>query len=88
MTFIEDNEYNVNMKYKLKQNDSYVAGDFNTWVNASELNIQNLVLQENEQKTYTLEWKWIESTNDTEIGILESAIYQLSIHYCAEEIIN
>jgi len=87
MQFIENNLYNVNMKYRLKQGNGYIIGNANTWVSASDLNIQNAIFEANEQREYTLEWKWVESANDTSIGITSGAKYQLSIQYYAEEIL-
>ena len=35
---------------------------------------------------YILEWKWFNSSNDTEIGQAGNATYSLSIHIYAEQI--
>ena len=81
INFIETNEYNINMKYKLKKNDTYIVDHY---VSASELDISNMILNRNENDTYYLEWKWISSSNDTSIGENPEAKYDLKIEVKAE----
>lgn len=83
ITFIEDNIYHINMKYKLKKNDSYIYGDY---TNASGLTVSEFVLDPNENDTYYLDWKWISSDNDMEIGTNPEAKYGLRIEVEAESI--
>ncbi len=78
--FIEDNPSNINMKYKLKKNDTYVVDHF---VSYAELNIENQIINANSEDTFYLEWKWVSNDNDTEIGI-NGANYKLSIEINAE----
>jgi hypothetical protein len=86
MQFIETNDYNINMKYRLKKGNTYVAGDENTWVKANEINISNLKLDSSNKETYYLDWKWFSSDNDTEIGKQKNVGYKLDITIKAESI--
>ena len=83
INFVENNPYHINMKYKLKKNDTYVIDHY---VSASELKAANYLLNSNQNDTYYLEWKWISSSNDTEIGHTPNANYRLSIEVKAESI--
>lgn len=81
INFIETNVYNINMKYKLKKNDTYLIDHY---VSASELNQTDLTLNSKKNDTYYLEWKWISSDNDTQIGEASNANYELKIEVKAE----
>ena len=81
INFIETNPYHINMKYKLKKNDAYIVDHY---VSASELNISEVLLNSNNNDTFYLEWKWISSDNDTEIGKNPDANYGLKIEVKAE----
>ena len=81
INFVENNPYHINMKYKLKKNDTYVVDHY---VSASELDLANHLLNSNQNDTYYLEWKWISSSNDTKIGHTPNANYRLSIEVKAE----
>ena len=79
--FIETNEYYINMKYKLKRNDTYIVDEY---VSYDKLDIINRLLDTNNTDTYYLEWKWISSDNDTNIGKEPEAKYGLRIQVEAE----
>lgn len=81
VAFIENNAYNINMKYKLKKNDTYLIDHY---VSASELNIYDMLLDSKTNDTYYLEWKWISNDNDTEIGSKLDSLYELKIEIKAE----
>ena len=86
ISFTEENQYNINLKYKLKKNGSYLVDHY---VSYNELNIDNLLLNSNSKDTYLLEWKWVSSDNDTEIGIKARNIdvnYNLKIKVEAESV--
>lgn len=83
---IEVNNKNINMKYKLKYKNNYVVGDIDSWVKYTELNLDDIYLDANKYDEYTLEWKWIESRNDTEIGLSADAEYSLKIEITGTEI--
>ena len=83
IVFEESNPYHINMKYKLKKNDTYLIDHY---VSASELNVSELLLNSNSNDTYYLEWKWVSSDNDTEIGKTANATYGLKIELKAESV--
>ncbi len=81
--FHETNNYEINMKYMLKKNDTYII---DTYSKADDLDIYNYVLNPGEVDTYYLDWKWISSDNDTNIGQNPEANYGLRIEVEAESI--
>ena len=81
ISFIETNNYNINIKYKLKKNGTYII---DSYVSASEMNIDDMNLIVGENDTYYLEWKWVSSSNDTSIGEIIGANYGLKIEVNAE----
>ena len=81
ISFIENNQYNINMKYKLKKNDTYLVDHY---VSASELNLTNMILDSSNNDTYYLEWKWVSSDNDTQVGKTPNAKYGLNIEVKAD----
>ena len=82
INFTETNSSNINMKYKLKKNDQYIISDY---VSSADLNLNNLELASGSNDVYLIEWKWISSSNDTEIG-KNGATYGLQINVEAESI--
>lgn len=74
INFTEKNDSNIPIKYRLKKNDSYVVGSDITWVNASDLNINDILINAKENNSYILEWKWdyytdnLNDATDTTIG--------------------
>ena len=75
----ETNPYNINMMYKLKKNGSYIAGDKSNWVDVDELNTTLSSLHSKDTDSYSLEWKWVSSSNDNDIGKSNDAQYALKI---------
>ena len=53
----------IPMVFRLKAGNSYVAGDANTWLTASQLH-QDTKIAGNSKTVYTLEWYWPESEKD------------------------
>ncbi len=82
----ETSKYNINMKYRLKQDGNYIIGNDNTWVTANKLIVEKVNLASKSNMPYILEWKWFESNHDTEIGKLDTANYKLSIQVVANSI--
>jgi hypothetical protein len=70
------------MKYKLKKNGEYIIGEY---VSYDELNLSNMVITSGVSDTYLLEWKWVSSSNDNEIG-KNGATYGLQINVDAESV--
>lgn len=85
MSFTEENKYNINMLYKLKLNGKYVNGDESNWVKYSELSKTNLTIESQKTDVYTIEWKWQDNDNDTEIGETDGAYYKMHIKVVATE---
>ena len=81
--FIETNDYHINMKYKLKKNDTYIISEY---VYPNQLDINNYLLDSSNSDVYYLEWKWISSDNDTEIGKDPNSNYGLKIKVEAESV--
>lgn len=82
MLFEEENDKNINMKYRLKKNNEFIVGDNDNWVDYSELNTTSIIIDENKVDTYLLDWKWVEGTfeDDTQYGISDIEInYGLTI---------
>ena len=82
ITFVENNPHNINLKYKLKKNDSYIVNDYTSY---NGINITDQVISADGEDTYYLDWKWISSDNDTQIGEIQ-AQYKLNIEVEAESI--
>ena len=83
ITFVEDNTYHINMKFKLKKNDTYLVDHY---VSYNDLNISDILINSKSNDTYYLEWKWISSNNDTSIGKTPDAYYGLTIKVEAESV--
>ena len=68
ISFIESNEYSINMKYKLKKGNTYLV---DRYVSYEQLNINDMLLNSNKTDVYSLEWKWVgdNDNNDTTIGM-------------------
>lgn len=78
--FLEDiNISKINMKYRLKQDGKYVIGNENIWENIEKIKLLQVDLNKNQLTVYTLDWKWEDSQEDTNIGINEAAKYTLQI---------
>lgn len=80
----EDNPYKVNMVFKLKRNGNFVAGNDNEWVKVDQLTQENIKIATGSTDIYTLDWKWEDSENDTEIGKTEDAYYKIQLQADAE----
>lgn len=83
LEFTETNNYNINMKYKLKKNKEYIISD---WVTYSALKQENIRLNSKSSDTYYLEWKWFEGSNDNSIGSNPASKYGLSIDINAVQV--
>lgn len=86
LDFIEENIYNINMVYKLKLNGDYIAGNEEEFVKYEALNKDGLEIEANSNDLFTIEWKWQDDKNDTQIGKTEGANYKLKIKIDAYEI--
>ncbi|MBR3198474.1 MAG: hypothetical protein IKG27_00505 [Bacilli bacterium] len=82
ISFSETNPYNINLKYKLKKNNSYIVSNY---VSYDQLNLSDELLNSKKSDTFYLEWKWISSDNDTDVGKIQ-ANYNLKINVEAESV--
>lgn len=76
----EVNPYSINMEYKLRSENSFLAGSSFKYVSVKELSQKNIYLKAHSSKLYSLDWKWIDSYNDTEIGEAVDANYKLLVY--------
>ena len=88
LVFQEENPLKINMQYKMKYNGKYVAGDENTWVDYDALTQTGLTIKPGTVDVFTLDWRWEDADNDTEIGKTDAAKYVLNVQSSAEAIIN
>lgn len=81
----EINNYDINMKYKFKIENVYVAGNKDEWVDVDDVNLENIIITAGSTNLYTLEWCWIDNdSQDTKIGSLNYADYKLRIKVGAQ----
>ena len=88
--FNKEIKYPINMKYKMKKNNSYICGNENNYVNVEELSSKDLIISNNAEDKYTIEWYWEDDDeNDTYIGIQEiDRYYKLNLSIYAEQYTN
>ena len=84
LDFIEENDFQINMKYRLKKGEDYLQ---KSWVSIDELEDVVGQFDESEEDEYFLEWKWFESDNDTVIGSNIESSYHLSIDILGKQAI-
>ena len=85
----EQSDYNINLKYRLRRNGSYVIGSEDNWVSANELKTEFKNLKASNYDSFELDWKWFDDdVNDTNIGENMTSEYKLNIRFYFEEIAN
>ena len=77
--FTENNKNKINMKYKLIHDGNYLLGTNSKYVDINSKKIRNLDIPAYGEEIYNLDWKWIDSSNDTKIGFDKNSKYKLSI---------
>ena len=66
----------INMKYRLKIDNIYIRGNENEYIDISELSVDDIVVLEDSNNIFTLEWYWEDDdTADTYVGSLKSDGY-------------
>jgi len=77
----------VNMKYKLKIDNIYIRGNEDSYINIDDLDVEDIIVLENSNNVFTLEWYWEDDDNaDTYVGSKESdQYYTLNLNIQAEE---
>jgi len=89
MEMVEESEYKINMKYRLKRNNRYIIGDEDTWVTASELKTKFLSLAIGNSDSYSLEWYWFDDDiYDTIAGEEMESLYKLKTKFYFEQVMN
>ena len=84
LIFTEENSSDVNLMYKLKRNGQYVYNEYQ-----DPEGIKNLEIDTNSIDEYDIEWKWIDSDNDTAIGEnAERTNYKLNIRVEATQVVE
>ncbi len=83
LSFAEVNDYDVTLRYRLRLNNSYVAGSADEYLTAAELKQAGVILPPKSTAVYTLEWKWVDGESDTEAG-MNQANYTLNIQFRAK----
>ena len=80
ITFVEENPKDINLQYKLSNKGKYIIGNKNDYVSLNgSKTINQIKLPAKSQLSYILDWKWVDSDNDTEIGFDITSNYKLSI---------
>ena len=84
----EDSQYQVNLRYRLKRNNSYVIGNDDTWVTANELKTAFQYIGESSSDSYSLDWKWFDHDDkaDTIAGENMKSLYKLNIRFYFEAV--
>lgn len=75
----DKNDKNINIKYRLKMNNTYIIGDENNWVSIDKMKLDNIHELKDSKTIYALEWKWEDSDNDTQIAKEGLATYTVYI---------
>ena len=81
----EVNPYSISMEYKLRSENFFLAGSSFKYVSVKKLSQKNIYLKAHSSKLYSLDWKWIDSDNDTEIGEAVDANYKLLVYVGANQ---
>lgn len=83
LTFTEENDFSMDMGYRLRMDNVYVCGDETTYLSVEELALEDVIIAADSSVIYTLEWKWIDGSTDTFAGMYD-ATYTLHITFSAE----
>lgn len=85
--FLDEMTNPINMKYKLKIDNIYIRGNEDEYVSIEELKVDDIVVLEDSNNIYTLEWKWIDNDiADTYVGSLkEIQTYTLKLKINADD---
>lgn len=86
----EDTEYLVNLKYRLRKNNTYVIGNNDIWVSAKELKTEFSKIKAYSSDDYSLDWQWIyddgKDNEDTIAGENMDSAYKLNIRFYFESV--
>lgn len=79
IVFNETNNKNINMQYKLKNDGNYLLGSLDNYETIAGKVIKGVEIPANSYKSYVLDWKWVDSSNDAAVGFDINSTYGLSI---------
>lgn len=79
LIFKEDNINNINLRYKLRSNGSYLIGSEDEYVSIADKKINKIRLSAGSYQSFILDWMWVDSDNDALVGFNPSSSYKLSI---------
>ena len=83
LTFSETNEYGIAMRYRLKRDGVYIAGEEN-YVTVEELCLEDLSVEEESITLFELEWVWAHNDAVDTVAGENEAMYYLHIDFLAE----
>ena len=83
LTFSETNEYGIAMRYRLKRDGVYIAGEEN-YVTVEELCLEDLSVEEESITLFELEWIWAHNDPVDTVAGENEAMYYLHIDFLAE----
>lgn len=80
----------INMKYRLKIDNVYIKGSKDKYVDIEDLSVEDIIVLDDSNNIYTLEWKWEHSDKaDTYVGSQEEVqTYTLNLEIKAENLLE
>ena len=86
----EESEYSINLKYRLRRNNSYIIGNKDTWVSADKLKTEFNKINASTSDNYSLDWQWMyndgKDNDDTVAGENMTSTYKLNIRFYFEQV--
>ena len=84
--FSDINEEAIPMRYRLKKDNVYLAGNENEWLTIGEIDTNKIYIPIYSRSLFFLEWKWVTESDeaDTAIGFRATATYNIEITVTAE----
>lgn len=85
--FSVESEYDINLKYRIRKNNEYIAGDENNYVSIDDISIPLTLLNSDSTDNYSIDWKWFDDDeNDNIIGENMKEEYKLMIHIYFDQV--
>lgn len=83
LKFVEQNEYGIEIVYRLKRDNSYIAGN-SGYVRAEELSREALTIEAESSTVFELEWYWRDNDAADTVAGENEAVYRLKISLSAQ----